>query len=122
MPNTWDVFPSPPALCGKASSGGHGLRSWCNLLIRQLVAPLWHNDPIQWDSASFQIRLDNSAGRFGRALQYAFYDWTHDMPWSKRVLTIVGLLIQLSALVLPQSGPSKPFIFLALLIYMGCAC
>jgi hypothetical protein len=68
------------------------------------------------------VKLDNSAGLFGRGLQYAFYDWTRDMPWSRRVLTSVGLLIQLGALVFALSGPSKPFMFLALFIYMVGLC
>jgi len=65
----------------------------------------------------FRVKLDNSAGLFSRMLQYAFYDWTRDMLWSRRVLTVIGLLIQLSALVLALTRPTKPFI-LSLLIYM----
>jgi phosphoserine phosphatase RsbU/P len=40
------------------------------------------------------VRLDSSAGPFRRALQYAFYDWTREMPKSKRLITWVGILMQ----------------------------
>ena len=39
-------------------------------------------------------RLDPSAGPFRRALRYAFYDWTREMPKSKRLITWVGILLQ----------------------------
>ncbi len=35
-----------------------------------------------------------SSGAVRRALRYAFYDWTREMPKSKRLLTRAGLLIQ----------------------------
>jgi serine phosphatase RsbU (regulator of sigma subunit) len=38
--------------------------------------------------------LDRSAGPFRRALQYAFYDWTREMPRSKRLITWAGILLQ----------------------------
>ena len=41
-----------------------------------------------------QPRLDKSAGPFRRALQYAYYDWTREMPTSKRVITWTGILMQ----------------------------
>ena len=41
-----------------------------------------------------QARLDKSAGPFRRALRYAYYDWTREMPKSKRVITWVGYLMQ----------------------------
>jgi serine phosphatase RsbU (regulator of sigma subunit) len=41
-----------------------------------------------------QVRFDKSAGPFRRALQYAFYDWTREMPKSKRLITWVGYLMQ----------------------------
>jgi sigma-B regulation protein RsbU (phosphoserine phosphatase) len=41
-----------------------------------------------------QIRLDQSAGRLRRALHYAYYDWTREMPKSKRVITWAGYLMQ----------------------------
>jgi Stage II sporulation protein E (SpoIIE) len=47
-----------------------------------------------------QVKLDNSAGPLRRALQYALYDWTQDMPWSMRLLTSIGIFIQLGALTL----------------------
>lgn len=36
----------------------------------------------------------NPAGSFRRTLRYAFYDWTRQMPQSRRVLTWVGILMQ----------------------------
>jgi sigma-B regulation protein RsbU (phosphoserine phosphatase) len=41
-----------------------------------------------------QVRFDKSAGPFRRALQYASYDWTREMPKSKRFITWVGYLMQ----------------------------
>jgi hypothetical protein len=40
------------------------------------------------------VKLDKSAGLFRRALQYAFYDWTREMPRSRRVVTYVGVVLQ----------------------------
>lgn len=51
-----------------------------------------------------QVKLDKSASPLGRALQYAFYDWTQDMSWSKRLLTMMGLLIQVGALGMALLG------------------
>jgi serine phosphatase RsbU (regulator of sigma subunit) len=42
--------------------------------------------------------LDKSARPFRRALQYAFYDWTRDMPLGRRIVATVGLLIQAAVL------------------------
>ena len=71
----------------------------------------------------FQFKLDKSAGPFVRALQFAFYDWTRDMPADRRWLTMLGLLIQLGALILAfYAQGSKSFMFLSLLIYMGGLC
>ena len=39
-------------------------------------------------------KRDPSAGLFRRAFDYAFYDWTREMPGSKRIITWIGLLIQ----------------------------
>jgi len=39
-------------------------------------------------------KLDKSAGPFRRSLQYAFYDWTREMPRSKRIITYVGIILQ----------------------------
>jgi hypothetical protein len=39
-------------------------------------------------------RPDPSASGIRRAWQYAFYDWTREMPRSKRVITWVGLFLQ----------------------------
>ncbi len=41
-----------------------------------------------------QKRLDQSATGVRRVLQYAFYDWTREMPRSKRVTAMTGILIQ----------------------------
>lgn len=41
-----------------------------------------------------RVKLDKSAGLFRRALQYAFYDWTREMPTSRRVITYVGIVLQ----------------------------
>ena len=71
-------------------------------------------------------RLDPSAGPFRRALQYAFYDWTREMPKSKRFVTWVGILIQGYAiyalwsrsLIWPLMWPKGVSLFLsALLLY-----
>ena len=40
------------------------------------------------------MKLDKSAGPFRRSLQYAFYDWTREMPRSKRIITYVGIVLQ----------------------------
>jgi len=40
------------------------------------------------------VKLDKSAGLFRRLLQYAFYDWTREMPRSKRIITYAGILLQ----------------------------
>ena len=40
------------------------------------------------------MKLDRSAGPFRRSLQYAFYDWTREMPRSKRIITYVGIVLQ----------------------------
>ena|SRR6266481_136914 len=41
-----------------------------------------------------RVKLDKSAGLFRHALQYAFYDWTREMPTSRRVITYVGIVLQ----------------------------
>jgi|SRR5579863_494747 len=46
--------------------------------------------PIRVETA----RFDKSAGPIRRVLQYAYYDWTREMPKSKRVVTWVGILLQ----------------------------
>jgi len=40
------------------------------------------------------MNLDNSAGPFRRALQFAFYDWAREMPRSKRILMYVAIVLQ----------------------------
>jgi hypothetical protein len=41
-----------------------------------------------------QVGLDKAARPFRRALRYASYDWTREMPKSKRLITWAGILIQ----------------------------
>jgi hypothetical protein len=42
-----------------------------------------------------RVETDTSIGPFRRSLQYAFsYNWTREMPKSKRLITWVGILIQ----------------------------
>ncbi len=41
-----------------------------------------------------QAGLDKSAGPIRRTLQYAYYDWTREMPRSKRLVTWAGILMQ----------------------------
>src|SRR5271167_3959768 len=41
-----------------------------------------------------QPRLDQSVGPIRRALWYVFYDWTREMPKSKRLITWAGILMQ----------------------------
>lgn len=40
------------------------------------------------------VKLDKSVGPLRRSLQYAFYDWTREMPRSKRIITYVGIVLQ----------------------------
>jgi phosphoserine phosphatase RsbU/P len=42
--------------------------------------------------------LDKSASPLRRALQYAFYDWTRDMPLGRRIVATLGLVIQATIL------------------------
>jgi serine phosphatase RsbU (regulator of sigma subunit) len=79
-------------------------------------------------------RLDPSAGPFRRALQYAFYDWTREMPKSKRLITWVAILLQgyalyaalMWALMVPKGllgyllvlPKGRPGYLLAFLLYM----
>ena len=69
----------------------------------------------------FDVKPDKSGGRFGRPLQFACYDWTRDMPWTRRWLTELALVIQAAALstalVGTQSGilgPKKVAAFLVI--------
>ena len=41
-----------------------------------------------------QMELARSSDPFRRALQYAYYDWTREMPKSKRLMTWAGHLMQ----------------------------
>jgi serine phosphatase RsbU (regulator of sigma subunit) len=64
-------------------------------------------------------KLDKSAGSFRRWLQYAFYDWTREMPRSKRILTYAGILLQgyvvYSLLMWAFMLPNWSHVFLAVL-------
>jgi phosphoserine phosphatase RsbU/P len=81
-------------------------------------------------------KLDKSAGPVRRSLQYAFYDWTREMPRSKRILTSLGIFLQgyafyvalLWAFMLPNDLyayflvlPRRPVSYVAafLLFYVG---
>src|SRR5579863_5567415 len=75
-----------------------------------------------------RARLDTSAGPVRRAVQYAFYDWTREMPRSKRLLTWAGILLQGYAiyagfsrsLIWPVIWPEGPSLyFIALLLYLA---
>ncbi len=39
-------------------------------------------------------KLNESAGPFRRALRYSFYDWTREMPRSKRIITYIAIILQ----------------------------
>jgi len=82
------------------------------------------------------VKLDTSAGPIRRALQYAFYDWTSEMPRSKRMLMFVGIVLQgyafyftlIWALMLPKwlslyflVPPRRPvsYVLVFLLYYTG---
>jgi len=87
-----------------------------------------------------KVRLDISVGHLRRALQYASYDWTREMPKSKRLTTWVSILLQGYVLytfavwaaigvgMLPQwllvflfVLPSRPlaYLFVFLIYYIG---
>lgn len=78
-----------------------------------------------------QPGLDKSAGPFRRVFQYAFYDWTREMPKSKRLITWAGILIQgyaiyaglTRSLIWPLMWPKPLFLYPAalLLYYLGYA-
>jgi phosphoserine phosphatase RsbU/P len=71
----------------------------------------------------FRIKLDKDAGPVRRALQYAFYDWEKDMSRRRRMLTRIGFVVQLLALVLAMVGPRRaPFMFMVIVIYMVGLC
>jgi len=70
-------------------------------------------------SRSRQVMLDTSAGPVRRTFRYAFYDWTAEMPKSKRVFTLTGVFIQGYAfyalwsrsLIWPIIWPSAPLLY-----------
>lgn len=55
-----------------------------------------------------QVEIDKSMGFLRRGLQYAFYDWTREMPKSKRVITWLAILIQGYAI---WAGVSRSFVW-----------
>ncbi|MGO9231460.1 MAG: PP2C family protein-serine/threonine phosphatase [Bryobacteraceae bacterium] len=75
------------------------------------------------------VRLDSSAGPLLRALQYAYYDWTREMPKSKRLITWAGYLLQgyavyalwMRSLVWPMMWPKGVLLYasVALLWALG---
>jgi hypothetical protein len=81
-------------------------------------------------------KLDKSTGPIRRSLQYAFYDWTREMPRSKRFVTYAGIILQgyafyftlMWALMLPKWMygyflvlPRRPvsYVLVFLLFYIG---
>ena len=73
------------------------------------------------------MRLDKSANPIRRVLQYAFYDWTREMPKPKRILTWAGILIQgyafyalwTRSLVWPMMWPKGALLYLSVwLLYV----
>jgi Stage II sporulation protein E (SpoIIE) len=81
---------------------------------------------IQWPT---DPRLGTSADPFRLALRYAFYDWTREMPRSKRFVTWIGHVMQGYAvyalwsrsLVWPVIWPKGPilYLFVFLLYVLG---
>jgi sigma-B regulation protein RsbU (phosphoserine phosphatase) len=78
-------------------------------------------------SRARQAGFDKSAGAFHRALHYAFYDWTREMPRSKRLLTWGGILLQgyaiyaglTRSLIWPLMWPNGPLLYLIVwLLYL----
>jgi serine phosphatase RsbU (regulator of sigma subunit) len=75
------------------------------------------------------VNLDRSAGKIRRALHYAFYDWTREMPKSRRLITWAGILIQgyavyggfARSLVWPWMWPRGLYLYpsVFLLYYLG---
>jgi sigma-B regulation protein RsbU (phosphoserine phosphatase) len=74
-----------------------------------------------------QAELDPSPGTFRRALRYAFYDWTREMPRSKRLITWAGILLQgyaiyagfTRSLVWPRMWPTGlPLVLSVWLLYL----
>jgi len=43
---------------------------------------------------SHKVKLDSSSGALRRAIQYASYDWTREMPKPKRLVTWISILLQ----------------------------
>jgi hypothetical protein len=70
-----------------------------------------------------QVKLDKSASPFRRALQYAFYDWTRDMPPRRRIVATFGLLVQAAVLsgLLIAIGHHRIAIPLGVLFLIGLA-
>ncbi len=83
-----------------------------------------------------RLKPDKSVGPVRRALQYAFYDWTREMPRSKRIITYVGIVLQgyafyftlMWAFMLPKPLyafflvlPRRPvsYVFVFLMYYTG---
>ena len=77
------------------------------------------------------VGLDKSAGPIRRMFQYASYDWTREMPKSRRIITWVGYFMQGYAiwallsrsLVWPVTWPEGlPLYATAILLYCVGAC
>lgn len=71
-----------------------------------------------------RAKLDKSAGPIRRALQYSVYDWTREMPKSKRFVAWGGILIQgyaiyslwTRSLVWPWMWPKDDLFYLCVLL------
>jgi Zn-dependent protease with chaperone function len=81
-------------------------------------------------NALSQAEIDKSTGPVRRGLQYAFYDWTREMPRSKRLITWAAILIQGYAiwsgfsrsLIWPLTWPENRFVlylYVILLYLLG---
>ena len=65
------------------------------------------------------MKLDKSAGPFRRALFYAFYDWTREMPKTRRLVAMSGVMIQgyavfalwAGSLIWPLTWPTGPALY-----------
>jgi sigma-B regulation protein RsbU (phosphoserine phosphatase) len=81
--------------------------------------------------SSEPAEFNQSADPFGRALQYAFYDWTREMPKAKRVITWAGMMVMGYAvyaglsrsLIWPLTWPHGPRLFaIVWLLYLLGSC
>jgi serine phosphatase RsbU (regulator of sigma subunit) len=75
------------------------------------------------------MKLDKSAGPLLRAIQYAFYDFTREMPRTKRIMTWVAILIQgyaiyalaVRSFVWPVMWPRPSYVFIISIVVFYAA-